>query len=605
MRTEILISGLVSLLSTSAYSDSSGGSLPPKAEAAFDLGVAAYKEKHWDVALRQFAEAQTAAPRAPQVLFNLGLAHAAAGHEVISIPWFMAYLAVAPNASNATAVRGLIDKAKSKARLSGHEIFQETLRASLGVPDEMLRWGVCVKLIGWAASVGETDLALEGMAQCSKIFGKAELDKFDQSYVWAKTVDYLASTGHVKEARLAYARIGEPFYRLDALCVIAIAEARLGDTAASQGTLSEAKTIFENLENGYNTFYGPKPPRKFDEAHIFDLSCIGALYSREPFFDSSTVKVVMTASLSTAIDVCEKRTFGADIPADYRYESMQSLGTAYAATKNFYESARMLQALGLFRDQKWTYLLLSDRIFGEFAVPPIKVLEQTDAAERWLILAHDVEEELGDLQETGAAVRFSSERETPARISMALGITAFFVERALAQIEVVESSWFSQPRPNLSPLSGVGGTEQDSRRSTWTDWMTGLEWVRRDNGTNVDWIGARSYCENLRLGGYSDWRLPTRLELGTIWHRPPSDNRPPPNGSYTIRDPWGRERRDETVPYWIEGGIAVTGSAWSSTQKDPEEAFVQGFSNGAGDTSERLTDTYGYRALCVRRSKSF
>jgi hypothetical protein len=61
VRTEILISGLVSLLSMSAYGDSSGGSLPPKAEAAFDLGVAAYKEKHWDVALRQFAEAQTAA----------------------------------------------------------------------------------------------------------------------------------------------------------------------------------------------------------------------------------------------------------------------------------------------------------------------------------------------------------------------------------------------------------------------------------------------------------------------------------------------------------------------------------------------------------------
>jgi formylglycine-generating enzyme required for sulfatase activity len=51
---------------------------------------------------------------------------------------------------------------------------------------------------------------------------------------------------------------------------------------------------------------------------------------------------------------------------------------------------------------------------------------------------------------------------------------------------------------------------------TVTDNMTGLIW-QRDHGGQKTWEGAISYCEEqLLLGGYEDWRLPSRNELNSI-----------------------------------------------------------------------------------------
>lgn len=51
-----------------------------------------------------------------------------------------------------------------------------------------------------------------------------------------------------------------------------------------------------------------------------------------------------------------------------------------------------------------------------------------------------------------------------------------------------------------------------------TDNNTGLQWQDdySDNGGNIKqatWTDAINYCENLTLGGYSDWRLPNFHEL--------------------------------------------------------------------------------------------
>ena len=68
------------------------------------------------------------------------------------------------------------------------------------------------------------------------------------------------------------------------------------------------------------------------------------------------------------------------------------------------------------------------------------------------------------------------------------------------------------------PVNSESKSEQMKiNQSIFSDSATGLVW--QDNSeakTNKkDWNGAKSYCENLTLGGY-DWRLPNIFELTTL-----------------------------------------------------------------------------------------
>jgi hypothetical protein len=62
---------------------------------------------------------------------------------------------------------------------------------------------------------------------------------------------------------------------------------------------------------------------------------------------------------------------------------------------------------------------------------------------------------------------------------------------------------------------------------TVLDGQTGLMW-QRDYATDQSWDGANGYCETLTAGNFSDWRLPTRIELLSILIpelNPPIDSR--------------------------------------------------------------------------------
>ena len=49
------------------------------------------------------------------------------------------------------------------------------------------------------------------------------------------------------------------------------------------------------------------------------------------------------------------------------------------------------------------------------------------------------------------------------------------------------------------------------------DTRTNLMWAAKDNGSNISWADAKSYCENYRGGGYTDWRMPTQDELAGLY----------------------------------------------------------------------------------------
>ena len=52
---------------------------------------------------------------------------------------------------------------------------------------------------------------------------------------------------------------------------------------------------------------------------------------------------------------------------------------------------------------------------------------------------------------------------------------------------------------------------------TVKDTKTGLTWAAKDNGEDIAWQDAKSYCANYNGGGYSDWRMPTQDELAELY----------------------------------------------------------------------------------------
>lgn len=81
--------------------------------------------------------------------------------------------------------------------------------------------------------------------------------------------------------------------------------------------------------------------------------------------------------------------------------------------------------------------------------------------------------------------------------------------------------------------SGSFGDFQDNGDGTVTDNVTSLMWQREDDNTTRLWESAITYCENLPLSMYSDWRLPNIKELSSIVdlsrYNPAVDNTAFPN----------------------------------------------------------------------------
>jgi hypothetical protein len=119
----------------------------------------------------------------------------------------------------------------------------------------------------------------------------------------------------------------------------------------------------------------------------------------------------------------------------------------------------------------------------------------------------------------------------------------------------------------------------DNGNGTVTDNDTNLTWQQQGDATgDTNWTNANSYCQNLTLGGSSDWRLPFIKELQSI-------------ADY--------EHNNPAIDISVFTGTA-SAQYWSATTSG-SNAFILAFQTG---TISRTTQSASYNVRCVQGDSS-
>ncbi|MGO9492910.1 MAG: trypsin-like peptidase domain-containing protein [Terracidiphilus sp.] len=135
---------------------------------------------------------------------------------------------------------------------------------------------------------------------------------------------------------------------------------------------------------------------------------------------------------------------------------------------------------------------------------------------------------------------------------------------------------------------------------TWSDPETGLIWTKKDNGYGNDltWQESVDYCRNLRLAGYTDWRLPTIDELQGIFDSTANEHGPT---CYSGKETWHVKGSLQLSGsrYWSSSHGNAYGEMWSFDFTTWRRLYL--FSIGHR-FSTHADERYCNRALCVRRA---
>ena len=139
--------------------------------------------------------------------------------------------------------------------------------------------------------------------------------------------------------------------------------------------------------------------------------------------------------------------------------------------------------------------------------------------------------------------------------------------------------------------------------------INGLMWQKTAAPNPMNWSSAKQHCENLSLGGYSDWRLPSISELRSIIRGCPKSRT---GGACRVTDDC-RSRScwspSDCFSCYLDNGPAngcyeprgFNGKCpwlWSSSSDDTDDkAWIVGFNCGAVDCNNKINASY---VRCVR-----
>lgn len=123
---------------------------------------------------------------------------------------------------------------------------------------------------------------------------------------------------------------------------------------------------------------------------------------------------------------------------------------------------------------------------------------------------------------------------------------------------------------------------------TVLDTRTNLMWAAKDNGSNINWSDAKKYSESYRVGGYSDWRMPSIDELA---------------GLYDASKSQKVECYSQTGVHVATDLIILTCFGPWAFETRGSNGFSIDFYNGTRESHRPLSEKSLHRALPVRSAK--
>jgi hypothetical protein len=201
--------------------------LTPEAQEAVHKGVIAAKQQDYLLAIRFFQDARKAAPDAPEIYYDLGLAESKIpGRELRAIAWFGAYLAANPNAPNAPAVNDEI--AALDVRIQSDLVRLLKIAQDLAQRDD--ERDVSRLAVVWAKA-GDIPSAVK----------TADLiqDEFMRTWVWINVATALVQLDNLAGAQEIAARIrsSSASAKEEPLFLIAKAQAQAGNIVGAKAAI--------------------------------------------------------------------------------------------------------------------------------------------------------------------------------------------------------------------------------------------------------------------------------------------------------------------------------------------------------------------------------